>query len=77
MLRDDRNESYLGAMKEMVTNRTQIVVTILPSNRKDRYDAIKKYTCIDFPGKLLYLVAKTVSVCYFLRSSLGNAVYLF
>jgi len=29
-----------------------MVVVILPSNRKDRYDAIKTYCCIENPGML-------------------------
>ena len=26
------------------------VVVILPTNRKDRYDAVKKYLCVEYPG---------------------------
>ena len=28
------------------------VVCIVPNNRKDRYDAIKKYCCVDDPGRV-------------------------
>ena len=38
------------------------VICILPSNRKDRYDAIKKYCCVECPG-MSYLVCVCVCVC--------------
>ena len=50
-LQDDRNDSYITALKQYVTEKTQLALTILPTNRKDRYDAIKKFCCVDHPGK--------------------------
>ena len=29
------------------------VIVILPTNRKDRYDAIKKVCCVENPGEVL------------------------
>lgn len=49
-LQDDRNDSYITALKQYVTPQTQLALTILPTNRKDRYDAIKKFCCVDHPG---------------------------
>lgn len=51
-LPDDRTDSFLGAMKDHVTPETQLAVIVLPTNRKDRYDAIKKFCCVDHPGEL-------------------------
>lgn len=48
---DDRTDSYLQAIKKNYSDSLQIVVTILTSNRKDRYDAIKKLCCLEMPGE--------------------------
>lgn len=40
--------------------RRQVVV-ILPSNRKDKYDNIKKYLCVDCPVPSQCVVARTLS----------------
>ena len=45
-LRNDRTDAILRAISENLTEKTQMVIVVLPSNRKDRYDAIKKFcTC--------------------------------
>lgn len=49
-LPDDRNESFLGALRQNITSNTQLVMCVVPTNKKDRYDAIKKFTCVDHPG---------------------------
>ena len=48
-MQNDRIESFVGAIKLKVTSNTQLAVFLLPSNKKDRYDAIKKYCCLDLP----------------------------
>ena len=52
-LPNDRNESYLMTLREHVNPNVQMVVCVLSNNKKDRYDAIKKFCCIDCPGRLL------------------------
>ena len=47
---DDRNDTFLSALKQYVNPNTQLAMCILPTNRKDRYDAIKKFCCVDHPG---------------------------
>jgi aubergine-like protein len=42
-------ESIINALKQHVTNKSQIVVCIVTSKRKDRYDAIKRICCIENP----------------------------
>ena len=43
------------------------VICILPSNRKDRYDAIKKYCCVECPGMSLCVCSHVcVSQCVLL-----------
>lgn len=48
-LANDRNDSYINGLRQHVNRDTQLVVCILPRPRKDLYDAIKRYCCIDFP----------------------------
>jgi len=49
-IQNDRTETYLSAIKNNVSPALQMVVTILTTNRKDRYDAIKKLCCLEKPG---------------------------
>ncbi|KAM8962021.1 piwi-like protein 1 [Pelodytes ibericus] len=58
---DDSTDAYLRSLQKEVTTNTQMVVCILSSNRKDRYDAIKKYLCIDCPIPSQCVLAKTLS----------------
>lgn len=37
------------------------VVVILPTNRKDKYDCVKKYLCVDCPTPSQCVVARTLS----------------
>ena len=52
-LPNDSIRSYLKAISDHCCRDTQMVVCILPNNRKDRYDAIKKLVCIDHPGLII------------------------
>lgn len=49
-LPDDRTDSYLMGIKREMEDATQMVITIVPTNRKDRYDSIKKLCCLERPG---------------------------
>ncbi|XP_022105120.1 piwi-like protein 1 [Acanthaster planci] len=60
-LRDDRAESYVNCIKQNLNRTTQMVVCILPTNRKDRYDAIKKHCCLEAPVPSQCIVARTLS----------------
>jgi aubergine-like protein len=48
-IQNDRNESYLQAIRSKLASDTQMIVTVVPNMEKDRYDAIKKSCCIDNP----------------------------
>lgn len=41
-LRDDRTETYLREIQNNFTNTLELVVVIFPTNRTDRYSAVKK-----------------------------------
>ncbi|NXU70935.1 PIWL1 protein, partial [Oreotrochilus melanogaster] len=58
---DDRTEAYLRALQQSVTPDTNIVLCVLSSARKDKYDAIKKYLCTDCPIPSQCLIARTLS----------------
>ncbi|KAG8146354.1 hypothetical protein E2320_012707 [Naja naja] len=54
-------EAYLRTLKQKITSDTQMVVCVLSSNRKDKYDAIKKYLCTDCPTPSQCVLARTLS----------------
>jgi aubergine-like protein len=60
-LQNDRTATFLQAMRENQTEQTQLILCVLPSNRKDRYDAIKKYCCIDSPVPSQVVLSRTLA----------------
>merc|ERR1712050_250976 len=59
-LPDDRTDTFVRALQGAVNQNTQMVMVMVPNNRKDRYDAIKKFCCVDFPVPSQVVVARTV-----------------
>ncbi|XP_038044639.1 piwi-like protein 1 isoform X1 [Patiria miniata] len=60
-LRDDRTESFIRAIRQNLSPQTQMVVCILPTIRKDRYDAIKKFCCLEAPVPSQCIVGRTIN----------------
>ncbi|KAL4609246.1 piwi-like protein 1 [Arapaima gigas] len=58
---DDRQDSLLRALQQNVGPGTQMVVCVLPSNRKDKYDCVKKYLCVECPTPSQCVVSRTLS----------------
>ncbi|XP_062855465.1 piwi-like protein 1 isoform X1 [Trichomycterus rosablanca] len=58
---DDRQEALLRALQQNVGPEIQIVVVILPTNRKDKYDCVKKYLCVDCPTPSQCVLSRTLS----------------
>ncbi|KAL0979478.1 hypothetical protein UPYG_G00185620 [Umbra pygmaea] len=58
---EDRQESLLKTLQKFVSPTTQMVVVVLPSTRKDKYDSVKKYLCVDCPTPSQCVVARTLS----------------
>ncbi|XP_053555755.1 piwi-like protein 1 [Bombina bombina] len=58
---EDRTEAYLKVLQQKITSDTQMVVCVLSSNRKDKYDSIKKYLCVDCPIPSQCVIARTLS----------------
>ena len=65
---DDRTDSYLRAIRENMQSTLQLVVTIFPTQRDDRYSAVKKLCCIDSPVPSQVINLKTISNQQKLRS---------
>ncbi|XP_075148172.1 argonaute 3 [Haematobia irritans] len=49
VLPSDRVDAFVNALRENIKKETQIVVCISPTNREDRYNAIKKICCAEMP----------------------------
>jgi len=60
-LQSDQPRQYIQSLKEQIKPDTEIVVCIVPNNRKDRYDAIKKITCVENPVPSQVIVSRTLS----------------
>ncbi|ESO84641.1 hypothetical protein LOTGIDRAFT_168499 [Lottia gigantea] len=60
-LQNDRNETFLETLRKNLTERIQMVLIVVPNNKKDRYDAIKKFCCVEHPVPSQVVVARTLS----------------
>ncbi|XP_041347966.1 piwi-like protein 1 isoform X1 [Gigantopelta aegis] len=60
-LPNDRNDSYIAALRENISPNVQMVLCVCPSSKKDRYDAIKKTCCIDHPIPSQVVLTRTIS----------------
>ncbi|XP_023249891.1 piwi-like protein 1 [Seriola lalandi dorsalis] len=58
---EDHQESLLRALQHNVGPQIQMVVVVLPSNRKDKYDSVKKYLCVDCPTPSQCVLSRTLS----------------
>ncbi|KAG8452990.1 hypothetical protein GDO86_004701 [Hymenochirus boettgeri] len=58
---DDRSGSYIRALQHHISTPTQMVVCILSSINKEKYDTIKKYLCLDVPLPSQCVVGRTLS----------------
>lgn len=67
-LRDDRVETYIRALREHINPKLQLVVTVCPTSRDDRYAAIKKTCCVDHPIPSQVINSKTITEPKKLRS---------
>ena len=48
-LTNDRTETYLKCLREIINPSVQLVMTIFPQMKSDRYDAIKKLCLLEKP----------------------------
>ena len=60
-LADDRTDTFLRTIKDNLTDDLQMVICLLPNNRKDRYDAIKKFCCVEHPVPSQVILGRTLN----------------
>uniref|UniRef100_A0A674C1J4 Piwi-like RNA-mediated gene silencing 1 n=1 Tax=Salmo trutta TaxID=8032 RepID=A0A674C1J4_SALTR len=53
--------SYMSGIYVSCVGFLPKVVVVLPSNRKDKYDSVKKYLCVDCPTPSQCVVARTLA----------------
>lgn len=68
LLNNDKTDFYVKALRENIKPPLQLVVTICPTSRDDRYSAIKKICCADQPVASQVINTKTISKPDKLRS---------
>ncbi|CAF2228788.1 unnamed protein product [Rotaria magnacalcarata] len=61
-LQNDRPETYLKALEQYCLNQQyNLVLCVLSNNRKDRYDALKKFLCMDTAVPSQMVLLKTLN----------------
>lgn len=60
-LPDDRNETYITALRTHLKQNTQMAVFICPTSRDDRYAIIKKFCCTNNPVASQVINSRTLS----------------
>jgi len=58
---NDRTDTFLKAISEVVTPSTQLVMTVVPQQKSDRYAAIKKLCYVEKPVANQVVLAKTIA----------------
>ena len=59
-LLDDRTDTYLRAIRDVLTPRLQLVVCVFPTIRDDRYSAVKKLCCCERPVPSQCINSRTI-----------------
>ncbi|CAK1555842.1 unnamed protein product [Leptosia nina] len=59
-LASDRTDAYVTALRSVIQSKPQVVVTICPSSRDDRYAAIKRICCSDNAVPSQVINARTI-----------------
>lgn len=57
---DDRGGSYVRLLQQFATPDCKLALAVLPNNRKDRYDIIKKQACVDMGLQTQVILSKTI-----------------
>uniref|UniRef100_A0A8C4LIM1 Piwi like RNA-mediated gene silencing 3 n=1 Tax=Equus asinus asinus TaxID=83772 RepID=A0A8C4LIM1_EQUAS len=57
---NDTVKSYINVLEKRASSKTQMVVCVLSSDRKEMYDGIKKFLCVNYPIPSQCVVARTL-----------------
>ncbi|XP_015176453.1 PREDICTED: piwi-like protein 1 [Polistes dominula] len=60
-LPNDRTETYCRELHKHINNDLEMVVVVFPTNRTDRYSAIKKLCCVEKPIPSQVIMSRTIS----------------
>jgi len=60
-LPDDRTDSYIKNLRSLLDPSVQMVMTLVPQQKSDRYAAIKKLCCVENPVPSQVICLKTIS----------------
>ncbi|XP_043787513.1 piwi-like protein Ago3 [Apis laboriosa] len=60
-LRDDRIETYVQALKKNIDQTVNLMVIVFPTNRTDRYSAVKRVCCVEMPVPSQVIMSRTIS----------------
>ncbi|XP_076285684.1 argonaute 3 [Lasioglossum baleicum] len=60
-LRDDRTETYIQELRRNIQHNINLMVIIFPTNRTDRYSAVKRLCCVEMPVPSQAIMSRTIS----------------
>ena len=60
-LPNDRTETFLKALRDLIDPTVQLVMTIFPQMKSDRYSAVKKLCLVEKPCSTQVINLKTIS----------------
>lgn len=66
-LESDKQDLYISAIKEFAPKKPKMILIVLPTNRADRYSAVKKSCLIDFGIPAQVVIKRTIN-----HKSLGS-----
>lgn len=67
-LPNDSTDSYVRAIKDVLSKMVQVIVIIFPTSRDDRYSAVKRLCCVDMPVPSQVIISNTIGQQQKLRS---------
>ncbi|XP_043262895.1 piwi-like protein Ago3 [Colletes gigas] len=60
-LKDDRVETYIKELRANINKALSLVIIIFPTNRTDRYNAVKRVCCVEMPVPSQVVMSRTIS----------------
>ncbi|XP_071867732.1 argonaute 3 [Bombus fervidus] len=60
-LRDDRIETYVEALRKSIQQTANLMIIVFPTNRTDRYSAVKRVCCVEMPIASQVIMSRTIS----------------
>ncbi|KAG7189003.1 hypothetical protein KM043_008597 [Ampulex compressa] len=60
-LKNDSTESFVRELRKNIDSDIELMVIVFPTNRSDRYAAVKKVCCVEMPIPSQVIMANTIS----------------